>query len=112
MIEGFWVVRFRSNQELFGAGVVVLHKGHAYGGDSAYSYRGTYQVDDNGEMRAQLRIEEHTAGITGNVMGAIGDYDLELTGQVQAKRFNMDGRVAQDSSRKMQVELERKSDIA
>lgn len=114
MIEGFWMVQFHSSLGLMGAGVVILQRGNIYGGDTAFSYLGTYESDNRGRISARIRIERHLeAGAIemDNVMGAIGDYDLVLTGDAQPQQFRMDGHVAENRDLEMWVELKRKCDI-
>jgi len=56
MVDGFWIVQFEGLQG-GGGGVAVLTKGQVFGGDSAYTYTGTYQMD-----QATLKVESACCG--------------------------------------------------
>ena len=58
MVDGFWIVQFEGLQG-GGGGVAVLTKGQVFGGDSAYTYTGTYQMD-----QATLKVESGRHEIT------------------------------------------------
>lgn len=111
MIEGFWAVRFSSNQASLGAGVVLLEGGKAYGGDSSFSYIGTYDNESGSTVVVKLRIERHS-NVLPNVAGDdLGDYDLELLGQPGQRQFSLKGNVVQSPSRTLEVSLTRKTGV-
>ena len=80
MFEGFWIVTF-AGMEGKGGGVAVLTKGKIFGGDSAFTYIGTYTETD-GKIKADVLVQNFDA-LIGNVMGIKGDFTLnfELTAQ-------------------------------
>lgn len=81
MLEGLWIVQF-AGMEGKGGGVVVLTKGKALGGDSAFSYVGSYKEDPAGMVQAHVNVHNFDPQI-GNVLGIIGDFflDFKLTPQ-------------------------------
>lgn len=76
MIDGFWIVTF-AGMEGKGGGVVVMTKGKIYGGDSAFTYLGTYVDDGNGKVRADVLVQNFDP-LVGNVMGIKGDFNLKF----------------------------------
>jgi hypothetical protein len=78
MVDGFWVVQF-AGMEGKGAGVVVLAKGKVFGGDSGFTYLGTYE-EAEGKLKANILVQKFDP-LAGNVLGIEGDFSLnfELT---------------------------------
>lgn len=74
-VEGFWIVQF-AGMEGKGGGVVVLTNGRVFGGDSAYTYLGTYG-EASGRLKAQVKVQNFDPQI-GNVLGIKGDFTLVL----------------------------------
>jgi hypothetical protein len=75
MFEGLWIVQYAGMEGKDG-GVVVLTKGHVLGGDSAFTYLGTYQESENG-VRADVLVQNFNPSV-GNVLGISGDFTLNL----------------------------------
>lgn len=75
MFEGLWVVQFAGMEGKDG-GVVVLTKGQVLGGDSAFTYVGTYQEHENG-IQASVLVQNFNP-VVGNVLGVGGDFTLNL----------------------------------
>jgi hypothetical protein len=75
MIEGLWIVQYVGLQGS-GGGVIVLMNGKVLGGDTGYTYIGTYTVENNNLM-ARVRVSNFLPEIP-NVLGIKGDFDLEL----------------------------------
>jgi type III secretion system (T3SS) negative regulator GrlR len=79
-LDGFWIVQFEGVQG-GGGGVAVLTKGQVFGGDSAYTYLGTYQTEE-AALKAHVVVKNFLPGIP-NVLGVVGDFELSLTGTVE-----------------------------
>jgi hypothetical protein len=75
MIDGFWIVTF-AGMEGKGGGVVVMMKGKIFGGDSAFTYIGTYK-EANGKVSADVLVQNFDP-LVGNVMGIKGDFNLKF----------------------------------
>jgi len=75
MFEGLWVVQF-AGMEGKGGGVVVLTRGRVLGGDSAFTYIGTYQESTDG-LQASALVQNFSP-MVGNVLGISGDFTLSL----------------------------------
>jgi hypothetical protein len=82
MIDGFWTVHFEAGGNR-GAGVVVLTNGKLFGGDSGFTYIGTYSVTDDAvtsEVKAQnfeptvpslLGLSSYTLNLRGKLSGDV-----------------------------------------
>ncbi len=75
MFEGFYIVQF-AGMEGKGGGVAVIQNGRVFGGDSAYTYIGEYEVKGD-RLFATVKVQNFEPAI-GNVMGIKGDYTLSL----------------------------------
>jgi len=76
MYEGFYIVQF-AGMEGKGGGVVLINRGQVFGGDSAYTYIGTYEVKGV-RLLAKIEVQNFEPSI-GEVMGIKGDYTLSLS---------------------------------
>ena len=79
MIEGLWAVQY-VGLEGNGGGVVVFVNGRVLGGDTGYTYVGTYTIQNN-TLRARVKVSNFLPGIP-NVLGLQGDFDLEINASV------------------------------
>jgi hypothetical protein len=82
MIDGFWTVHFEAGGNR-GAGVVVLTNGKIFGGDSGFTYTGSYSLTGDtmtAEVKAQnfeptvpslLGLSAYTLNLRGNVTGDV-----------------------------------------
>ena len=82
MIDGFWTVHFEAGGNR-GAGVVVLMNGKIFGGDSGFTYTGTYSVSGStmtGEVNATnfepsvpslLGVSSYTLSLRGTITGDV-----------------------------------------
>jgi hypothetical protein len=82
MIEGLWIVQFVGLQGS-GGGVVVFTKGQVLGGDTGYTYVGTYTTQGN-NLVAQICVSNFLPEIP-NVLGIKGDFDLQITAPVNER---------------------------
>jgi hypothetical protein len=80
MIDGFWIVQFEGMQGR-GGGVMLLKNGNVFGGNSGYTFMGTYQADDR-SVKAQIKIQRFIPGVP-NAWGMQGDFELQVQGAVQ-----------------------------
>jgi hypothetical protein len=78
-VEGFWVVQYEGVRGA-GGGVLTLLNGRLYGGDSGFTYIGSYKVAD-GLFVASAHVRNFLPGVP-NDLGIEGDFDLSITGNV------------------------------
>ena len=79
MFEGLWIVQYAGMEGKDG-GVVVLTGGRVLGGDSAFTYVGTYHENANG-IQASVLVQNFNP-LVGNVLGITGDFTLDLKATV------------------------------
>ncbi len=79
MIQGLWVLQYIGLKGS-GGGVVVFVNGKVLGGDTGYSYVGTYTLEDD-TLKAHIRVSNFLPDVP-NVLGLSGDFDLEIIAPV------------------------------
>ena|ERR1039457_4646968 len=109
MIEGLWIVQYHGPQGT-GGGVVVFVKGQVLGGDSGFTYSGSYDL--TGELfKAKVEVKNFDPSIP-NVIGLIGDFDLVLEGKVQGDTINGTGALANEPDAKIVFRLSKRRALA
>jgi hypothetical protein len=82
MVEGFWIVQFEGMQGS-GGGVVVFIRGGVFGGDSGYTYTGSYQADEK-SINARVMVRNFLPEVP-NALGVKGDFELKISGTVEGE---------------------------
>ncbi|HEY6251285.1 MAG TPA: GrlR family regulatory protein [Candidatus Angelobacter sp.] len=75
MLNGLWIAQYVAIQGS-GGGVVVLADGKLLGGETGYTYLGTY-VEHDGAFAARVRVASFLPDIL-SIVGIQGDYELEI----------------------------------
>ncbi len=94
-MNGFYSVNFKLPEEIEGSGgVVVLLNGKVYGGDSSYSYHGTYHAD-GARLTASIRVSPFNEFLK-SIFSSFEDTDneIQLSGKADAKGFLIEGRLS------------------
>ena len=79
MVEGLWVVQYEGLQGN-GGGVAVFVNGKILGGDTGYTYEGTYTLQGN-TLTALVHVSNFLPNVP-NVLGVVGDFDLQIQAPV------------------------------
>jgi T3SS negative regulator,GrlR len=108
MIDGFWTVKFQGTQG-GGGGVAVFTNGKIFGGDSGYTYTGTYQ-ESNNQVKAKVSVQNFVPGVP-NVMGRQGNFDLEFSGTASGDTINGTANLAGQPAAKMNATMTKKSNL-
>jgi len=108
MIEGLWIVQYEGVQGN-GGGVAVFVNGKILGGDTGYTYVGSY-TEKASQVNARVHVGNFLPGVP-NVLGLQGDFDLEisapLTGNVIKGSASLVGRPGAGIA----VKLTKKADL-
>lgn len=110
MIEALWSIAFVSSAREFGAGVVVLETGRVLGGDSQYTYIGTYKVDPLGKVTADVTIN-HYAGPGYSIFGPAQRLRFTLEGKPEHDAFTMSGNVTGQPNEKVTIRFTRRAEL-
>lgn len=109
MINGLWIVQFHGPQGN-GGGVVVLIDGRVYGGDSGFSYVGSYELKA-ASFKGRVSVRNFDPAIA-NVLGVVGDFELLLEGTVQGLSISGTAALASAPGARIVVRLTKRSDLA
>jgi hypothetical protein len=82
MVDGFWIVQYEGMQGN-GGGVVMFIKGKVFGGDTGYTYMGSYEVNGN-SVKAKIMVRNFLPNIP-SVIGITGDFELAIEGTVEGE---------------------------
>ncbi|MGC1105124.1 MAG: GrlR family regulatory protein [Candidatus Acidiferrales bacterium] len=77
MVEGFWIVQYEGMKGN-GGGVAMFIKGQVFGGDTGYTYLGSYQAEGN-SVKAYVTVRNFLPDVP-SVLGVVGDFDLNIEG--------------------------------
>jgi len=104
MIDGLWIVQFHGPHGV-GGGVAVLTKGQILGGDSGFTYDGTYELKED-SLKARVAVKNFDSSIP-NVLGVPGNFDLLVDGVFRGDEFTGTGALAIAPDSKMVIRLKK-----
>jgi hypothetical protein len=102
MVDGLWVVQFHGPQGV-GGGVAVFTKGQILGGDSGFTYAGSYEIKDE-VLKAKVAVKNFDSSIS-NVLGIPGNFDLLVEGTIQGDVIKGTGALANAPDSKIVIRL-------
>lgn len=108
MIDGLWIVQFHGPLGV-GGGVAVFTRGQILGGDSGFTYRGTYELKDN-VLKAKVSVGNFDFAAS-NVLGIPGNFDLLVEGKLQGNEITGTGALAKAPDSKIVVRLRKSTDL-
>jgi hypothetical protein len=109
MVEGLWVVQFHGPQGVGGGVVVLTRGGQVLGGDSGFTYSGTYEFKDS-LLKAKVAVKNFDSSVP-NVLGIPGDFDLLVEGKMQGADINGTGALTNAPDSKIVVRLKKSTDL-
>lgn len=87
-VQGFWTATFKTPLGM-GYGVAYFTNGHVFGGDSAFTYVGTY-TEQSDALEAKLRISPYNNSMSG-VFGGGSAFELTINGRIDGGRISGNG---------------------
>lgn len=108
MVKGFWIVQFMGLHGN-GGGVVVLNEGKVFGGDSGYTFVGTYK-EEGDKLTCLVRVSKFLGSYI-SVLGVEGDYDLQMVTDTHENEMNGVMSVVGMPDRQLAVKLTKRSDL-
>ena len=110
MLEALWSVEFLSNLQGFGAGVAVLETGRVLGGDSQYTYIGSYSTNPSGILNSTVKVS-HYFGPPHSIFGAAKEFNLILSGTPAHSSFEMRGHVENNPQLQITIRFTRRAEL-
>lgn len=108
MVEGFWIVQYEGMQGN-GGGVAMFTKGHVFGGDTGYTYLGSYTTHGN-SVNARVMVRNFIAGVP-SVVGIAGDFELSIDGVIEGNTIKGTGSLVGVQKPGIAVKLSKRADI-
>lgn len=108
MVEGFWIVQYEGMKGN-GGGVAVFMKGKVFGGDTGYTYLGSYQIEGK-SVKAQVYVRAFLPDIP-SVLGVAGDFDLEIEGQLEGEVIRGTGSLSNQEAAGIALKLTKRADL-
>jgi hypothetical protein len=93
MVEGFWIVQYEGMKGN-GGGVAMFIKGQVFGGDTGYTYLGSYQTQGN-SVKAHVNVRNFLPDIP-SVLGVVGDFELNIEGTFTGDIVKATGSLPQE----------------
>lgn len=78
-LEALWSLSVETHDDR-GAGVMVFDTNRLFGGDSAFCWVGTYELND-GTLTGRAQVHRHAEGLPA-IFPELGDYDITFSGSV------------------------------
>jgi hypothetical protein len=108
MIDGFWIITIEAPGGISG-GVAVLLNGKIFGGDSGFSWIGSYSVHDR-LIKARFQVSNFNPSIE-SIFGYTNDYELHFSGQLQDDVLIGTAVVANQPQHSLSLRLTKKAEI-
>jgi len=108
MIEALWTLKFGRYGVQEGAGVMVLEAGRLFGGDSSFSFIGSYAVKGE-KLLAKVRVKRHSEYLP-NIFG-IEECDLVITGTAESTQLRLIGEVVGQPGAVIQILATRDTEL-
>ena len=109
MIEALYGIKFVSNTNDGGYGVVVLETGRILGGDSSFVFVGNYEVKNN-IVYADVKCTNDRK-LLQSIFGDIDEFNLHLEGSPAHDEFILQGYMIENPSMKIDVKLTRRAEL-
>ena len=108
MVEGFWIVQYEGMKGN-GGGVAVFLKGKVFGGDTGYTYVGSYQTEGN-SVKAHVKVESFLPDIP-SVLGVTGNFELNIDGTLEGNVIKGTGSLLNSQAVGIAVKLTKRADL-
>ena len=108
MIEGFWIVQYEGMQGN-GGGVAMFIKGKVFGGDSGYTYTGSYRIQGI-SVKANVTVRNFLPGVP-SVVGVVGDFEMNIDGKLEGDVIKGTGSIPNSQAVGIAVKLTKRANL-
>ena len=108
MVEGFWIVQYEGMKGN-GGGVVMFIKGKVFGGDTGYTYIGSYRTQGN-SVKAEVAVRNFLPDIP-SVLGVVGDFELNIEGKLEGDIIKGTGSLANSQAVGIALKLTKRANL-
>jgi T3SS negative regulator,GrlR len=107
MLDGFWILKILP--PVTSGGVILFTQGKVFGGDSGFSWVGTYSVND-GLLKARVHVHNFDPEIK-SVLGVDGDYDMHFSGTLNGTLITGTAMIANQPQHSLGIRLEKYAEL-
>lgn len=108
MIDGFWILKILPPPVTSG-GVAVFINGKVFGGDSGFTWVGSYTVRDQ-LIKARVLVHHFDPDIQ-SILGLEGDYEMHLSGAVDGNCITGTAMVAGQPQHTLAIRLDKRAEL-
>ncbi len=108
MVDGFWIVQYEGMKGN-GGGVAVFIKGKVFGGDTGYTYMGSYRTQGASVM-ASVKVCNFLPDVP-SVIGVVGDFELNINGKLEGDVIKGTGSLANSQAVGIALKLTRRANL-
>lgn len=108
MVEGFWIVQYEGMKGN-GGGVAMFIKGKIFGGDTGYTYTGSYQTQGD-SVRAQVKVRNFLSDVP-SVVGVVGDFESNIDGKLEGNVIRGTGSLSDSQAVGIALKLTKRADL-
>jgi hypothetical protein len=108
MIEGFWILKILPPPVTSG-GVAVFINGKVFGGDSGFTWVGSYTARDR-LIKARVRVHHFDPDIQ-SILGLEGDYDMHISGTLDGNCITGTAMVANQPQHTLAIRLDKRAEL-
>ena len=108
MLDGLWILQIQP-PPVSNGGIVVFINGKILGGDSGFTWVGTYTGNDQ-LIKGRVHVHNFDPNIK-SVLGVTGDYDMYFSGNVQGETIIGTAMIANQPQYSLGVRLYKKESL-
>jgi len=108
MVDGFWIVQYEGMKGN-GGGVVIFTKGKVFGGDTGYTYMGSYRTQGT-SVKANVKVCNFLPDVP-SVVGVAGDFELNIDGTVEGDVIKGTGSLVNSQAVGIALKLTKRANL-
>ncbi|GEM_PF-2637326 len=101
MSNGLWSVVFSATTDI-GAGVVTIIDGKILGGDSSFSYVGSFSNTADGSIAGEIKVARHS-NLLPSVIPGVENYSLLIAGHITNDQLSLTGKIKGQEALQLQI---------
>jgi len=109
MLEAMWSVEFISNLNDSGYGVAIFETGRILGGDSSFTFIGSYEVV-NGNVQAKVKCSNYREALP-SIFGDMKEFNLVFEGVPAQNEFEVCGYIPENTQMRIKAKLTRIAEL-
>lgn len=108
MFDGLWILMIQPPPVTSG-GVVVFVNGKVFGGDSGFTWVGSYAVSDK-TIRGRVNVHNFDPAIQ-SVFGVSGDYEMRFSGTIEGEQISGTAMIANQPQHSLSLRLTKRANL-